>query len=265
MYKDNLLEQRANLGNLIVTLDNYLKGAPKGNLRIMKKRKGVQYYHITKKNDTHGKYIKKQDANLVFELAKKDYYKRLKKEAKIKQNAIDRFINNYVDLDLSRAYSDLSTYRKDIVEPLFISDEEYAKKWISIPYEHLGFAITDFEYYTKKDLRVRSKSEIFIGDTLDEMGVFYKYECPIKINGQNVFVDFTILNPHTRKEIYFEHFGRMSEESYLKDFFLKQSSYIRNGIVLGQNFYATFESKQNPLNTKDMRNYLYTVFGDCRL
>jgi hypothetical protein len=71
-------------------------------------------------------------------------------------------------------------------------------------------------------------------------------------NYRMVYPDFTILNIHTRQEIYLEHLGMMDYPEYCEKALLKIQTYARNGIILGKNLLITFETSQNPFNI----NYL---------
>ena len=71
--------------------------------------------------------------------------------------------------------------KRKLVKPHFISDEEYIKTWKAQKYEGLPFKENSPEYYTKRGLRVRSKSEILIADMLDEMSIPFFYEKPLQL------------------------------------------------------------------------------------
>ena len=70
---------------------------------------------------------------------------------------------------------------------------------------------------TLKGDRVRSKSEQIIADRLFINNIPYKYEYPIEINGIIYHTDFRILRMSDRKELFYEHFGKMGDEQYAND------------------------------------------------
>ena len=96
--------------------------------------------------------------------------------------------------------------------------------------------------------RVRSKSEQLIADRLYVNGIPYKYECPITLDGITFHPDFTILRLSDRKEIYYEHLGRMDDPNYAEENVYKLNTYARNGLIMGNNLYATFETRNQPLD-----------------
>ena len=63
-----------------------------------------------------------------------------------------------------------------------------------------------------------------------------------------IYPDFTILNPETREEIYWEHFGMLDEPEYANKAILKLNEYELNGIHLGHQLIATFETSSQPLD-----------------
>ena len=65
--------------------------------------------------------------------------------------------------------------------------------------------------------RVRSKSEILIANSLNEMNIQYRYEYPIRISNTTFYPDFYILNLRRRKEYIWEHFGRMDDIEYARN------------------------------------------------
>ena len=200
-----------------------------------------------------GVYIPKKNEKLARQLAEKDHFIKLLKEAKKELHLIDNMLKSFSVTGLTDVYTDLNKYRKALIKPLVETDEMYAKRWEQEAYVGKGFTEKDPEYYTRRGERVRSKSEIIIANTLQENGIPYKYECPIYIEGVgNLYPDFTILKIKTRQVCYLEHYGMLSDENYLNNFFRKQSNYTRNGIILGKNLYMTFESKNNHINTKDL-------------
>ena len=110
------------------------------------------------------------------------------------------------------------------------------------------------EYYTKRGLRVRSKSEILIADMLDEMSIPFFYEKPLQLKRRIVHPDFTLLDIKERKEVYWEHFGMMDDRDYRDEALLKIREYESNDLYQYDSVIWTFESGKCPMNTRDIRN-----------
>lgn len=117
------------------------------------------------------------------------------------------------------------------------------------------------EIYTEKGERVRSKSEKIIADKLFLLGIPYRYECPLHLSDRLVvYPDFTILRVAERKELYWEHFGMMDDADYVENVMLKISSYEKNGVFLGIDLFATFETSRKPLNARALDVMLKELF-----
>ena len=69
--------------------------------------------------------------------------------------------------------------------------------------------------FSENGERVRSKSEVIIADILKNNGIPYRYEYPVLIN-RNIHPDFCCLNVRTRKEYFWEHFGKMDDIEYAR-------------------------------------------------
>lgn len=65
---------------------------------------------------------------------------------------------------------------------------------------------------TSFGLKVRSKSEVFIAEKLFEKNIEFKYEIPLSAAGKTYYPDFTLYIG--KKEIYWEHFGMLSDQTY---------------------------------------------------
>ena len=98
---------------------------------------------------------------------------------------------------------------------------------------------------------VCSKTEAQQADYMFYHGYDYLYEKRLDLidNGRPTwrYPDFTILDPVTREEVVFEHFGMVDDEGYQHSMFDKIRLYEENGYVIGQNFLFTFETAEHPV------------------
>ena len=82
-----------------------------------------------------------------------------------------------------------------------------------------------------------------MADTFYDLGIEYKYECPLKLKGYGVvYPDFTFLRKRDFKEVYWEHDGKMDDADYAEKAIRKINTYIANGIFPGDNLIVSFES-----------------------
>ena len=151
-------------------------------------------------------------------------------------------------------YDTLSEIRKELIQPIYLSDEDFIKNWLDRKYEKMGFADGEPAYDTVVGTRVRSKSEALISNSLERWEVPQLYEVPLILKGYGkVRPDFMVLNVRTRQEYIWEHLGMLDDPVYLEKAMKKIEAYIANGYVPGINLIITFESSKHPLdlNTVD--------------
>ena len=234
-----------------------LEKAPQsGNLRIVHSHGAVQYYLCEDGGDTNGKYIQKKNHSLVYQLAQRDYDKKVLRSARAKVEWIERILKKTPKDDLVEIY-EKSKDRKKLIHPYEISDEEYRMWWESEEYSGKEFKENTPEIYTEKGERVRSKSEKLIADKLYMMNIPYRYEYPIKLKKIGiVYPDFFILNVAKRKEFILEHFGMMDNPEYAEKAIRKIRTYEKNGIFQGEQLLLTYETSQKPIDIRGLERML---------
>jgi hypothetical protein len=95
---------------------------------------------------------------------------------------------------------------------------------------------------------------------LYELGIPYRYEYPVHIKSYGtVYIDFVILDVKSRKEIYYEHFGKMDDPDYINRNLPKLQYYPHNNIILGKNFIATFECTKHPFDISTLELILQEI------
>ena len=107
-----LQEQRKKLSLYIRKAEARLQKAPEGTVRIVKYKKGYQYYLRTNPSDTIGVYIPVSERSKAIELIQKGYDSKIVKAAKKQQMIIDRFLKGYDPDCLKKVHSSLSEARK---------------------------------------------------------------------------------------------------------------------------------------------------------
>ncbi len=196
-------------------------------------------------------YIPKHEIEKVREIAQNEYEYKLLQEAEHELKSVHRMLKTYEPEKLSCMYEEMNPRRKEVVIPRIVSDEQYAIEWEAVTYTGKEFMNYDSEILTDKGERVRSKSEKIIADFLNRSNIPYRYEHPLALKGIGfVYPDFTILRKRDRKEFYYEHFGMMDHAEYCEKTIRKIDTYARNGIVLGDQLFITFETSKRPIHTE---------------
>lgn len=250
-----------------------------GSLRIAINKGTPQYYHITTKGDTNGKYIPKSDSKLISSLAQKEYLEKCNRIIERQQKALARFLKDFHPEDIIAVHTNLTEAKRRFVTPLLLTDEEFAAQWQAKPYSGKFFAKDTPEHFTNSGLRVRSKSEVIIAECLARHNIPFRYEAPLELiigdtssitaetptnnirrrtlnqdadlmqsKAVTFYPDFTCLNKRTRQEFIWEHFGMMDNPNYARNAIEKQRSYTAAGYIPGINFIATTETTDLPLN-----------------
>lgn len=255
---ENVLRNEKNqLERIIEEAKKRLQNVPEGKIHIVNKGNKSEYYLINSKNNAHnGKYIKKGEMKLARRIVQRDYDNKVVKKAKERIEAIEKFLKKYETTSLSDLYNKTHKGRKELIIADVLSDEEYIRQWQSEVYKGKKLNEEKPSYITEKGESVRSKSEKIIADKLFMHGIPYKYEHPVKISNFTVYPDFTILRVETREEVYLEHFGMMDNTDYVSGMIKKINTYETNGIYLGVNLFATFETGQIPLNVEALERLI---------
>lgn len=238
-----------------------LLSVPQGTLRICHNNNRTQLYHRTDPKDVSGTYIKEKEIELAQKLAQKDYDEKVLKAVQKEIKAIDKYSSSCPERFAEEIYLNLHKERQKLIHPIKESDEEYVKKWESVRYSGKEFYIGTPELFTMKGERVRSKSEVIIADALNRAGIPYRYEYPIRLKGRGiVYPDFTVLNIQKRKEILWEHLGRMDDLEYAERAIRKITAYENTGIFSGEHLILTYETKNIPLNQKTIQLMIQKYF-----
>ena len=236
-------------------LEEMLDGLPDGALHI-KRRKGQVFYHV--RTQDRGmiteRYIPVSDKTTVSALARKRYIKTVLPSLKKDLRAAKQFLTLHCGREEDSLAESLPQEIRHLIGDLYVSPKEKARRWM----EQTWTEAPDFEsrpqFKTLRGEYVRSKSEAFIADALFRNGMPYLYERPLYLSGlrYHLFPDFTIYDPRTEAEIYWEHFGMMDDAEYAGRTCRKLSIYLNAGIAPGNGLICTFETMHSPLSSADI-------------
>ena len=257
-----ILEKRAKyLQDVKSKKEQELLAAPEGKLRVCNRGGRPQYYERNNPKDLVGIYIREKDISKAQALAQKDYDKKVLQASEKELKAIQNYLTSYPEVNPEQVYEKLHIARQKLVFPICETDEQYLNIWQAVKYQGKEFYENTPEYYTEKGERVRSKSEIIIANLLNKQGIPYRYEYPLYLNGYGkVYPDFTLLDIRNRKEIYWEHLGRMGDADYMEKVISKIALYEQNNIFIGDRLILTFETQKSPLNQKQIKNLIRHYF-----
>lgn len=252
--KEQLEKRRNYLQQVEKEKEKALLKAPSGTLRVMKQGESMRYYRRSATNHEEIIYLSKEKMDMARELAQKDYDEKVIRVVKKELLAIEKYLYHYPEMSAEQIYENLHKGKQNLITPIRLSDEEYIRNWEAVTYEGKRFDESMSEFYSMKGERVRSKSEVIIVDMLYQMGIPYRYEYPLYLQGLGViYPDFTVLNVRERKEIYWEHFGMMDDPEYSERAVKKIKCYRQSGYYEDDRTMYTYETAKEPLNQKMIR------------
>lgn len=248
---------------VIIEKRKSLANAPVGRLRVAMHGKQWHCYHVSPSSDSNGVYIPKDKIRFIKRLAQKDYDGALLKELERQLSLIEKFMQEYAKCDALKVFERLHKNRRQFVLPVQFSDEQYAVRWLALPYKGKSFREGEPEFLTSRGERVRSKSEMIIADILAKNNIPYKYELPQQMKAAGgklipVYPDFTCVNLRTRQEFLWEHLGRMDDSDYSMKTVMKLRTYSKNDFIPGKNLILTMECDGIPLDRKEVETLVKT-------
>ena len=230
---------------------------PEGaKLRVIRKNNHYQYFMKNQGFGPNGKYIKKENMELAVMLAQLEYDEKLITALKEVILLLEKCKGAQFHNPFEYALNQMVQGKRELIKMPYVSDEQFVRDWLNQNYVGIPFKEGTSEFYTRKGLRVRSKSEVIIADILDEMFIPFLYEKPLQLKGELFHPDFTLLNIKKRKEIFWEHFGMMDDKEYRDIAFEKIREYEANGFYQFDTVIWTFETGKKPINTRDIRNMI---------
>lgn len=259
-----------------------LSKAPKGDVRIAKTGKRIQFYLRECSNEQCGKYISKTEQSKISTYLQKRYNEKLLSLIQQEISSIQSFLQSSnvlhskhsvvfepnlvrnsinVSTSIKSLYSKLPSEIKNYISPIDMSDEDYISQWISQEYKTKDLGENAPFYITDKGEQVRSKSELNIANALFKHKIPYRYEAPLLLKGKYlIYPDFTILYVKTRKETYWEHRGMMDDRDYAKHSVGRIKDYQEEGIYFGERLIITEETSTQPLGTREIEAIINHYF-----
>ncbi len=262
MIYDSLLIARKKIKKYLDKAKKNLKTRPQGSLRVCIVNKKPYYYLRKTSDDINGKIIDCNHKELAKELAQKEYEKKLVCSLEKELTRIDKFIEKTHPDIMAEVLNSINTEKRKLIIPYEISDNEYAVKWQAVENPGNDHSFYDTNFYTMKNERVRSNSEVTIANMLKQYSIPYRYEYPLFFDNMQDYIhpDFTVLNARTRKEYYIEYFGMMDDEKYRRQALHRIEQYAAEGYMLGDPLIAVFGEKYNQINPSYIREIIDHYF-----
>lgn len=243
------------LNQRITALNSALAGSPEGLLKVHELNGHFYYEYISHASPGTSRYLScsvPADYALAQAIAQRDYDRKVEKMCHDELRVLRRTERFYQKGTAEDIASSLHPGRRALITPIWLTDEEYAADWQArhpssdrIPDDAVWFP-------TERGERVRSKTEMFIGNKLHELGVPYSYEYPIELVDHITGVpytahpDFLVLNTRTRKVYLWEHLGDMDNPQYVNKNLNRLIDYEEAGFIPYRDIILSFETKLIP-------------------
>jgi len=240
-------------------ISHKLETYPEGKLVYSYNHGKIKYYL----SDGHNKtYIPAENRELARQLAWKKYWTCVLEDLKLEKWAVDAYIKRKAG-------------RKKQVEELIENDKgcmallgegiktknQAIEEWIQEEYEINQQFPEALKHKTIAGHKVRSKSESMIVAYLYNNQIPYRYESALTLDGITLYPDFTIKHPKTGHIYYWEHFGKMDDEKYVRKTQRKFQLYTSNGIIPTIQLITTYETKDKPLDMKTIEEIIEKYFS----
>jgi hypothetical protein len=207
------------------------------------------------------KYLNRGNEKIRNGLAQKEYLEKLIVSVKDEIREINKILERNKLMQSIAVYDNFPPSKKKFVSPLLLNDEDFAMWWKTVTFEPFDKWPEELKYPTKHGEMVRTKSEAIIADAYFDLGIPYRYECPVKLFGGEVrHPDFTVLDVSKRKVIYHEHLGMLDDSGYRRNTMQKLDLYRKSGIYVGKNLILTHETAASPLNIRVFKQNLIEMF-----
>ncbi len=253
-----LVKEQKKLKKQVDVVEEKLKNYPNGKLIYCINGNGYKYYV----SDGHTKtYIPAENRELARQLAWKKYWTCMLEDLEQEKRAVD-------------AYLKQKNGKRKHVEELVENDKgclallgegvktknQMIEAWMQEPYETNPEFPEHLLHKTVAGHKVRSKSEAMITAYLYRNQIPYRYECKLILDGITIYPDFTIRHPKTGQIYYWEHFGKMDDEGYIRKTQRKFQTYTSNGIIPTIQLITTYETKDNPLDMGTIEEIIEKYF-----
>lgn len=247
--KESVVDRVRYLEKTIRKAKTFLESAPPGRLRCSKRKNRVAYFHMLDDASPNGIYLGRSEQKTIRSLGQKSYELGILKAAQEELVLLNEVLKFYEKGRMEELYEKLSDTRKNLVDPVKLSDMDYARAWQDTPYVQKDNRDGNHKYHTANGELVCSKSEVIIANTLHRLGVPYRYEQELYLRGLGfVHPDFRCLNVHTRKEFLWEHEGKMDDVGYASTAVQRENAYLENGYFPGIDLIMTRETLDFPLD-----------------
>ena len=206
-------------------------------------KKGKFYAHAI-----NGKEIGiTKNPELIVMLYRKKYLLKLKKDLSYDIQAISNCIKRLRLKSPQEMINSFSPVYQGMPTSHFYHPS--VKPWLAEQFNSNPYPLKGQTFTSKKGIKYRSKSELLIGNELDNYDIPSRYDAEIILGTETKYTDFLIKAPYNGKLIIWEHLGALDYSGYSESMNNKMSLYMNHGYIPFENLIYTFEC-----DVMDIRN-----------
>lgn len=180
-----------------------------------------------------------QNITRIHQLVKKEYLLETARILNHNLKVIKYCYDNYLNIVHEDIADSISQKKRNLSYEIIL--DAVKSSWQSEAYTKNPYHAENLQYVTTNGVVVRSKSEREIANTLETLGIPYKYDVKIQCSSNTYFADFVIERPDGTLLIW-EHFGLENNESYMASNEIRIKDYIKLGYRPWDNLIWTLES-----------------------
>lgn len=262
IYKNQLEDFVQFHRNLHANYTKQLKSLPQGKIIGRKYKNSYQYYQLISSN---GNYIRRgigKNDHLKKQLARKEYIERVLPILENNISILEAACNNYTAFTPEDIINKMSNIYRSLPQEYFTDKsitQEDLQAWADKPFDQSTFRTHEKIHTTSRNLKVRTRAELIIAETLYMYNIAFRYEQRLYIRNRRYAPDFTIKLPNG-KIYYWEHAGKTHDKGYMYDHYDKLRDYLYAGISPGNNLILTYDTEAGEFNSQavhsEIRNKL---------
>ena len=120
--------------------------------------------------------------------------------------------------------------------------------------------------YDYKGMILDSRAEMIVAQTLDELGLEYRYEPRLIIGNDIYYPDFIVYLPEFQRCFFIEFLGKLNDLKYITRNEFKLMDYLNSGMVVNQDLLLFCGFEDRMVNSDDMKDDIMALIRKyCRM
>ena len=120
--------------------------------------------------------------------------------------------------------------------------------------------------YEYRGMMMDSRGEMIVAQTLDELGLQYKYEPMVVIGDEVYYPDFIVYLPEFQRCFFIEFMGRLDDDRYINRNKFKMMDYLRIGMVINKDILIFCGYENSMISADEMKDDIIALISKyCRI